>query len=447
MKRLLFNQLDEKGNAIRELIAAGGVIKIGTHHQCQLRVDDPFAMSLHATIKVDAKVGIWLNFCGSDPERSGINGRTCAIGIAHQIQIGDRLLVGKTVLQLVEISEAEDDRGLDDLSEVLERVAAFLGFKIDGSPSGTAKAFAHWLAFAEAFVMSPDGQHQATWTEVFLRVVGMRGMMAARSEASEAADVADAALRELVKRFPPTTAPEMVDEDPAPSDASKWQNATGCASPEAVRQELLDLHDRIACTERALAERDADLLKYSEEIDALRKKIESLRGTPMPTTEDGLPIVSPEIARARYELTTVDELRAALVEQSKRTEEYLAKYIGVSRERDKLSSEINEVKEERDSWRSDYHEVDEIIKGVRLAFGFKDGDFCDLVSEAQKAIMPKPKPENVAAQQKWAKVIITSDPGDVHGSPSCNYVGSEIGIVYKARMIGNHDNWIYLGKA
>lgn len=235
-------------------------------------------------------------------------------------------------------------RNEEDLSEVLDRVAAFLGFKTDGSPSGTAKAFAHWLAFAEAFVASPDGQHQATWTEVLLRVVGMRGMMAARSEASEAADVADAALRELVKRFPPRmqhvepneNSSEMTWQDAAISrgeELARWRQVTGCSTLEQLQDD------------------------YEKHNEAVQKTHAEL---------------------ARWQEVTGCE----------------------------TPEEATMIRDDRDLWRSNFLDAERLILSIREALGIPKEGYADVLAVAKTAIVPKPKPEKIEVGQRWVRLEV-----------------------------------------
>jgi len=175
---------------------------------------------------------------------------------SFRLEVGDVIRVGTTLLRLdavdtievgvPNVSSPPKQELPDDLSEVLNKVVAFLGLpKPDGSWTGMALAFAKWLAFAQAFVADPDGQHQATWTETMLRVIGTRGMMKGSAEAMEAAEIADAVLREKVKRFPPRMvshgdelSPDEEDEirvmDLLLDETKAWREATGCNTPGEV---------------------------------------------------------------------------------------------------------------------------------------------------------------------------------------------------------------------
>jgi len=84
---------------------------------------------------------------------------------------------------------------------------------------------------------------------------------------------------------------------------------------------------------------------------------------------------------------------------------------------------------------------------ARKVLGAKAGEN---ISDAAKrvmstAIIPLPKPESIEPGQKWAKLITTRDLGNVLGSPPEHYVGSVLGILYKERLLGNLDGWLFLG--
>ena len=91
-------------------------------------------------------------------------------------------------------------------------------------------------------------------------------------------------------------------------------------------------------------------------------------------------------------------------------------------------------------------------KRMSASIGMKQTVMMDIVQwieDTQKklanAIIPLPKPKKVEPGQKWAKVVSVRDPGAVHGSDAADYVGSDIGILYKNRLLSPLDNWIYLG--
>jgi len=260
MKRFHFARVNESGltlEAMSATIRMGEVIKIGSHAQCAIRVkDDHNVFSMHATIElVEGKDGAptyRINNCGVSAMLLRVN--NVPVDRSFRLEVGDVIRVGKTLLRLDAIDDAEDKsvspsqvRELpDDLSEVLNKVVAFLGLpKPDGSWTGMALAFAKWLAFAQAFVADPDGQHQATWTETMLRVIGTRGMMKGNAEAVESCEIADAVLREKVKRFPPKMvshgdelSPDEEDEirvmDLLLDETKAWRDATGCNTPGEV---------------------------------------------------------------------------------------------------------------------------------------------------------------------------------------------------------------------
>ncbi len=273
MKRFHFARVNEAGltlEAMSATVRVGEVIKIGSHPQCAIRVkDDPNVLSMHATIElVEGRGGDLLaykiNNCGVSPMLLRVN--NVPVDRSFHLDVGDVIRVGKTLLRLDAVDDTEDKRGAlapkqelpDDLSEVLNKVVTFLGLpKPDGSWTGMALAFAKWLAFAQAFVADPDGQRQATWTEVMLRVVGTRGMLKGSAEAVEACEVADVVLREKVKRFPPRMVSYGGEEDDsamsaiehaedAQDELRRWREATGHIVPEDAGQTISRLNTETA---------------------------------------------------------------------------------------------------------------------------------------------------------------------------------------------------------
>jgi len=290
MKRFHFARVNESGltlEAMSATIRMGEVIKIGSHAQCAIRVkDDHNVLSMHATIElVEGKDGAptyRINNCGVSAMLLRVN--NVPVDRSFRLEVGDVIRVGKTLLRLDAIDDAEDKsvspsqvRELpDDLSEVLNKVVAFLGLpKPDGSWTGMALAFAKWLAFAQAFVADPDGQHQATWTETMLRVIGTRGMMKGNAEAVESCEIADAVLREKVKRFPPRMMSyggneldvnelcAIDDLEKAQDELRQWREATGCASLDAFYAEE--------------AKHNAAMSKTYRDLDDLQNQVDEWR--------------------------------------------------------------------------------------------------------------------------------------------------------------------------
>jgi len=210
---------------------------------------------------------------------------------------------------------------------------------------------------------------------------------------------------------------ELVEKLRVTDDA--WKEATGAADTHAAYKKIADLESKI--------------LSYASEIDALRKLPSSRRDWD----------IERSLAGAEYEKRVAAERELAKIKV----------------ELDSKRREYQTLKEEADTWKTEALTCGMTLVDIRTALEQKFthlGSFANVswnefgkkaVSAINSAIIPLPKPDKVEPGQKWARIVHTKTPGEVHGSPSRDYVGSEIGILYKNRMLGKNDtHWVYLGQ-